>query len=561
MRACAAALACAMVAQCWALSAPTLAAVAAHVSLSSSAGAESEAPISSSSHARTIERVTLPLENIFDTQYVGAITVGTPPQRLQVIFDTGSSNLWLTSAACMSTVCRSHARFDGRASSSYTSGVARVQVRFGTGEIDGHMSEDTFALGPLRVAGQAFGEITVERGAVFMSRHFSGILGLAFPALSAYDVTPLFDNIMAQETLARAAFSFRLSRFPAQDSVLVIGAPDPRLHTGQLTWLPVLRQFYWELPLRDVHVAGAPQGTCAGSASVVAAARRQLPAVGDLDAASAASPSPPPPPFCKVVLDTGTSLLTAPSEAIEELERQLHVARDCSNLADLPDLAFDLDGHLFTLAPADYVMRSGGRAWLEGAAAGARAPAPPLRRRAGGDALDGLPAEEPVAEEPRPTAADAGAVASLVELDAVAWHAREVRKVNARYLHGAGEDAVSQGGAADRRLPVRRHSGHGGRHERLRLRRRHRQERQGRVLSQAHAPSRRMPVQPPEPGETCKLGFMRLDVPPPRGPLWVLGDLFMRKYYTVFDREEARIGLAPAVHEFAEGELGEERAA
>ena len=227
MRASAAALACLLLAHGCALLAPVQSATA--VSVSHAAAGALKLAAQPRAGAGGIARVSLPLENIFDTQYVGAITVGTPPQRLQVIFDTGSSNLWLTSAACGSAVCRSHARFDGRASSSYARGAARVQVRFGTGEIDGHMSEDTFALGPLRVAGQAFGEITVERGAVFMSRHFSGILGLAFPALSAYDVTPLFDNIMAQAALARAAFSFRLSRVPTQDSVLVLGAPDPRL--------------------------------------------------------------------------------------------------------------------------------------------------------------------------------------------------------------------------------------------------------------------------------------------------------------------------------------------
>ena len=42
----------------------------------------------------------------------------------------------------------------------------------------------------------------------------------------------------------------------------------------------------------------------------------------------------------------------------------------------------------------------------------------------------------------------------------------------------------------------------------------------------------------------CKKAFMPLNVPEPRGPLWVLGDIFLRKYFVVFDRDSKRIGIA-----------------
>lgn len=42
----------------------------------------------------------------------------------------------------------------------------------------------------------------------------------------------------------------------------------------------------------------------------------------------------------------------------------------------------------------------------------------------------------------------------------------------------------------------------------------------------------------------CHPAFMAIDVPPPRGPLFVFGEYFLRKFYTVFDRDRLLIGLA-----------------
>ncbi|KAB0377538.1 hypothetical protein FD755_011982 [Muntiacus reevesi] len=76
--------------------------------------------------------------------YIGSITIGTPPQQFQVVFDTGSSDLWLPSVDCQSSSCSTHDTFKPTQSSTFQDMRRTVNLSFGSGRMSGYLGSDIF---------------------------------------------------------------------------------------------------------------------------------------------------------------------------------------------------------------------------------------------------------------------------------------------------------------------------------------------------------------------------------------------------------------------------------
>merc|ERR1719231_2254238 len=56
-------------------------------------------------------------------------------------------------------------------------------------------------------------------------------------------------------------------------------------------------------------------------------------------------------------------------------------------------------------------------------------------------------------------------------------------------------------------------------------------------------------------GTECDLSLMSLDVPPPKGPLFVFGIPFLQKFFTVYDHANSQVGFAIAKHKGGQATL------
>jgi len=324
------------------------------------------------------------LTDYMNAQFYGPISIGIPLQTFQVIFDTGSSNLWVPSKHCKVGGCSTHVQYDSTRSSTYKKDGRAFQIEYGSGTLKGFLSIDTVVLGNITVKEQGFAEATEEPGLVFSLAKFDGILGMAFKDISVDNVDPVFKTMVDKKLVNKPVFAFYLPSTQGTYGELLLGGIDEAHYEGDFTYKALSSETYWEFELDSFRLADH--------------------SVTDTLTA---------------VVDTGTSLLAGPVVDVRNIAKMLGATPvflnpneftvDCSTIQHMPDISFGIAGKEFILKPEDYTL-----------------------------------------------------------------------KVNSM-------------------------------------------------------------------GQTiCLLGITGIDIPAPRGPLWILGDVFLRKYYTVFDYGNQKLGFALA---------------
>jgi hypothetical protein len=287
-----------------------------------------------------------------NSQYYGEITLGTPAQSFEVIFDTGSADLWVAGSGCDSS-CGRHAKYDSSKSSTYIANGTSFDIMYGSGPVSGYQSIDTLNMGGLQISNQEFAEVTNAEGlgAAYKMGKFDGILGMAFGILSVNSVTTPFDNLVAQGLVESAEFSFFLGNSNEEAGELLLGGTDPAYYTGDITYVPLLAPTYWEITLDDFVVDGQSYVTSSEH---------------------------------KAIVDSGTSILTGPASEVSKIAEALGgkeiVPGEYFVKCDYngPNFDFTIDGNVYTLTPKDYLIPDGNLCLLGLMALDIPAPTGPL---------------------------------------------------------------------------------------------------------------------------------------------------------------------------------------
>jgi len=322
----------------------------------------------------TGETFTLNMVNSQDLMYTGAVQIGTPAKTFEVVFDTGSADLWVFNSVndcdeyskctnetydnCYSLTCclftELSSTYDSTKSTTYGAISSNSwYIEYGSGNVSGFKANETVYLGGAKITEQTFALANYwSIGMVGCGQNQSGILGFAMRAATADNANTVLENMYQQGYISQKIFSVSLKNTSSNEkSVLIIGEPDTSYYTGNIIYASVYEPTsygMWFFSLESV-VRTNPDVTVLTKSTITWVSNCTAGCVG--------------------LADTGTSLLLMPASKYVPFVLEIYAASggtcSYSNITDnvfcpktvissLPTLWFQISGYALPVKAESY---------------------------------------------------------------------------------------------------------------------------------------------------------------------------------------------------------------
>ncbi|XP_040111854.1 pregnancy-associated glycoprotein 1-like [Oryx dammah] len=272
-----------------------------------------------------------PLRITRDMHYMGKITIGTPPQEFQVVFDTSSSDLLVPSINCLNPTkrpCSKQDKFKHSLSSTFRFTNDTFRMYFGSGTMRGVVAHDTVRIGDLVSTDQPFCLIFSE---TWFDMPFDGVLGLNYPNISFSEAIPIFDKLKNEGAFSEPVFAFYLTKNKREGSVVMFGGVDHRYYKGELNWVPLIHPGEWIVHLERISMK-----------------RKGIACSGG----------------CEALVDTGTALIKGPRRLVNSIQKLIGATSrgskhyvSCSAVNTLPSIIFTINGINYPVPARAYILK------------------------------------------------------------------------------------------------------------------------------------------------------------------------------------------------------------
>mmetsp|Transcript_62114 Transcript_62114/g.166234 ORF Transcript_62114/g.166234 Transcript_62114/m.166234 type:complete len:499 (-) Transcript_62114:42-1538(-) len=309
-----------------------------------------------------------PLINFGDAQYVSYMQVGK--YMISGLVDTGSFELVVFGSECRT--CSVAAHYSHSMSNTFEGGTLVSEQNYGSGRTLCNESFEQVSIGPYPPTRQMFWEVVDAEMPVLQYAAFEAIIGVGPTEAALLRIWDEADFWVKNLTsyYDQAIWAPPEAVMDAQQMVKIgieLGNGLPMLHT-------------WKVPVFSICI-----GANSGADGVViwndtrpvekAHLFQRVPVLGNNHTWSALLSEPgllsregkrtelsACASGCEALIDSGSSLLGAPSDVISALTEYMEkLDADCSNLEDLPDLVFKLGNNTaVSLPPTAYVAQFDG---------------------------------------------------------------------------------------------------------------------------------------------------------------------------------------------------------